>query len=127
MKPSQRAGLIVGRRILCLYVGEALWHERLLLAQADETGNCWAIVTPDGDICTEDYAAIEDAKEILRAPLEQFSKSSACSPAVDGSSAMQSGPTAERDLEINHAKAFGVPTVARPTTGRTTARSPGCR
>ena len=51
----QRSALVVGRRILCLYAGERLWHERLLLLAVDAPKAIWTIVTPDGDVYVEEY------------------------------------------------------------------------
>ena len=54
--------MAAGRRVLCLYAGEALWHERALLAVADVLGYCWAIATPDGDIYVEDLRECESVR-----------------------------------------------------------------
>ena len=58
-----------GRRILCQYHGEKLWHERLLLGQVDQLGCVWTIVTPDGDVYIEDYSYITDIKAIRVLPM----------------------------------------------------------
>ena len=55
MRSSQVAGLVIGRRVLCRYVGTPTWHERLLLVKAGTSGTEWAIVTPDGDVYIEDF------------------------------------------------------------------------
>ena len=69
MRKSQAAALVQGRRILCLYHGEDLWHERLLLKAADASGFVWVIVTPDCDVYWEDYRKSEDIKDIRLVPL----------------------------------------------------------
>ena len=51
--------MTVGRRILCRYHGDAYWHERLLLKQADDSGYAWAICTPDGDVYIENFGDVE--------------------------------------------------------------------
>jgi len=48
--PSQKAALVRSRRILCLYAGEALWHERVLLLTDDPKKERWYVATPDGDV-----------------------------------------------------------------------------
>lgn len=46
-----------GRRILVGYVGEELWHERLLLARVPGKPSHWVILTPDDDMYIEDLRA----------------------------------------------------------------------
>ena len=55
MRPSQTSAFTTGRRVLCQYLGDTLWHERLLLGRVDEAGFVWAIATPDGDVYIEDF------------------------------------------------------------------------
>ena len=47
-------GLKQGDRLLVFYEGDVVWHCRLLLALVDQSN--WIILTPDGDIYTEDVS-----------------------------------------------------------------------
>ena len=54
MRPATRSGMRQGRRLLCRYHGDPLWHERFVLLPTSKNG-AWCIVTPDSDIYIEDY------------------------------------------------------------------------
>ena len=55
MRNSQSSVMMSGRRILCHYVDEPMWRERLLLQRVGSDQGLWAICTPDGDVYVENY------------------------------------------------------------------------
>ena len=64
MRKSQAAALVQGLRVVCLYLGEDLWHGRLLPKAADASVFVWDTVTPDGGVYWEDYRKSEHIKDI---------------------------------------------------------------
>ena len=61
--------MIAGRRLLCLYVGEALWHERLLLKKCGPRAGVWAVVSPEGDVYVEEYGDTSCFRAIRMVPV----------------------------------------------------------
>lgn len=52
--PPLGGDLKAGDRILCFYSGDVVWHTRYLLACVDK--DVWIVVTPDGDIYSEEVS-----------------------------------------------------------------------
>ena len=49
-----------GMTVFVRYVGDDLWHERLLLARVGTSLNVWVICTPDNDLYTESFGNSND-------------------------------------------------------------------
>ena len=56
-----------GRRILCRYVGDPMWHERVLVGQVGSDPGALCIVTLDKDVYVENYKG-SDCAEVRTVP-----------------------------------------------------------